>query len=117
AYVFSWSATPYERCWVSPFGNLRIKAYLQLPGAYRSSSRPLSAPGTKASTVRPCSLNRFRSIHFNDRIKLSSDSFFSRFLVFLHYPVFKERFCSKAAMELSGIEPLTSCVQGRRSPS
>lgn len=24
----------YEQ-WVSPFGNLRIKAYLQLPGAYR----------------------------------------------------------------------------------
>ena len=39
--------------WVSPFGNLRIKAYLQLPEAYRCSSRPSSAPSAKASTVRP----------------------------------------------------------------
>ncbi len=36
-----------------PFGNLRIKACLQLPEAYRCSSRPSSAPSAKASTVRP----------------------------------------------------------------
>ena len=34
--------------WVSPFGNLRIEAYLQLPVAYRSLSRPSSAPNAKA---------------------------------------------------------------------
>ena len=28
--------------WVAPFGNLRINAYLQLPEAYRSLSRPSS---------------------------------------------------------------------------
>ena len=33
---------------VSPFGNLRIEAYLQLPAAYRSLSRPSSAPDAKA---------------------------------------------------------------------
>ena len=33
---------------VSPFGNLRIEAYLQLPVAYRSLSRPSSAPNAKA---------------------------------------------------------------------
>ena len=33
---------------VSPFGNLRIEAYLQLPVAYRSLSRPSSASGAKA---------------------------------------------------------------------
>ena len=38
---------------VPPFGNLRITAYLQLPEAYRCSSRPSSAPSAKASTVRP----------------------------------------------------------------
>jgi hypothetical protein len=43
--------------WVSPFGNLRIKAYLQLPEAYRCSFRPSSAPSAKASTVRSYSLN------------------------------------------------------------
>ena len=39
---------------VSQFGNLRIEAYLQLPAAYRSLSRPSSAPDAKASTL--CSL-------------------------------------------------------------
>ena len=31
----------------------------QLPEAYRSHQRPSSAPGTKASTVCPCSLDRY----------------------------------------------------------
>ena len=33
---------------VSPFGNLRITVHLQLPEAYRSLSRPSSAPDAKA---------------------------------------------------------------------
>ena len=37
---------------VSPFGNLWIKAYLPLPTAYRSLSRPSSAPDAKAFTLR-----------------------------------------------------------------
>ena len=37
---------------VSPFGHLRIKVYLQLPVAFRSLSRPSSALGAKASTLR-----------------------------------------------------------------
>ena len=39
-------------CWVSPFGNLWINAYLQLPKAYRSLSRPSSASSAKASAMR-----------------------------------------------------------------
>ena len=39
---------------VPTFGNLRIEAYLQLPAAYRSLSRPSSAPDAKAFTL--CSL-------------------------------------------------------------
>ena len=38
--------------WVSPFGILRIKAHLQLPVAYRSLSRPSSAPDAKAFPLR-----------------------------------------------------------------
>ena len=38
--------------WVSPFGNLRISAHLQLPEAYRSLSRPSSAPDAKAFPLR-----------------------------------------------------------------
>ena len=37
---------------VSPFGNLRIVAHLQLPEAYRSLSRPSSAPDAKAFPLR-----------------------------------------------------------------
>ena len=40
-------------CRVSPFGNLRIVAHLQLPEAYRSLSRPSSAPDAKAFPLRP----------------------------------------------------------------
>ena len=46
------------RCRVAPFGNLRIESYLRLPAAYRSLSRPSSAPDAKAFTLCSCSLNR-----------------------------------------------------------
>ena len=38
---------------VSPFRDPRIKAYLQLPAAYRSLSRLSSAPSAKAFALRP----------------------------------------------------------------
>ena len=38
--------------WVSPFGNLRINAFLQLPEAYRRLTRPSSAPDAKAFPLR-----------------------------------------------------------------
>jgi hypothetical protein len=43
------SATPNDRCRVSPFGNLRIKACVPLPEAYRSLLRPSSPDEAKAS--------------------------------------------------------------------
>ena len=43
---------------VAPFGNLRIDAYLRLPAAYRSLSRPSSAPSAKASALRSSSLDQ-----------------------------------------------------------
>ena len=48
-YVFS---VRYPCGWVSPFGNLRINGYLLLPEAYRSLSRPSSAPDAKAFPLR-----------------------------------------------------------------
>ena len=42
---------------VPTFGNLRITAYLQLPEAYRSLSRPSSAPDAKAFPLRSFSLD------------------------------------------------------------
>ena len=42
---------------VSPFGNPRIGAYLRLPVAYRSLSRPSSALSAKAFPLRSLQLN------------------------------------------------------------
>ena len=47
---------------VSSFGNPRIEAYLQLPVAYRSLSRPSSAPDAKAFTL--CSFSLELSLIF-----------------------------------------------------
>ena len=47
---------------VSPFGNLRIEAYLQLTAAYRSLSRPSSAPDAKAFPLRSFVLDLSGSI-------------------------------------------------------
>ncbi len=43
--------------WVSPFGNPRINGYLLLPEAYRSLSRPSSAPDAKAFPLRSLQLD------------------------------------------------------------
>ena len=43
--------------WVAPFGNLRIKGYLLLTVAYRSLSRPSSAPDAKAFPLRSFQLD------------------------------------------------------------
>ena len=58
---------------VSTFGNLRIEAYLQLPAAYRSLSRPSSAPDAKAFTL--CSYS----------LELPSEFFFSCSLELLEF--------------------------------
>ena len=44
-------------CRVSPFRHPRIKAYVQLPAAFRSLSRLSSAPSARASALRPTMLN------------------------------------------------------------
>ena len=51
-------------CRVAPFGHPRIYAYLQLPEAFRSLSRPSSPPIAKASTIRPYLLLLFFSIWY-----------------------------------------------------
>ena len=51
---------------VPPFGNLWINAYLRLPTAYRSLSRPSSAISALASTLRSCSLDLRLAIQIFD---------------------------------------------------
>ena len=43
--------------WVAPFGNPRITGYLLLHAAYRSLSRPSSAPDAKAFPLRSFQLD------------------------------------------------------------
>ena len=97
---------------VSPFGNLRIEAYLQLPAAYRSLSRPSSAPDAKAFTLRSYSLELlsfniwfsilnclsfFLNISFRDyivrieKVSLSFVHFFHLSVKLFFYPLLLER--------------------------
>ena len=48
----SMHVTQILSAWVAPFGNPRINGYLLLPVAYRSLSRPSSAPDAKAFPLR-----------------------------------------------------------------
>ena len=53
--VYLWiqyTVLSYEAKWVSPFRYLRIKGCLLLPEAFRSLSRPSSAPDAKAFPLR-----------------------------------------------------------------
>ena len=74
-------------CRIAPFGNLRITMYLPFPAAYRSLSRPSSAPSAKAFALRPSSLDLFSrlKIPLSSRIILSN--WFFRQLQFF-YPNF-----------------------------
>ena len=54
--MYSVYASRFFTVRVSSFGYLRIEAYLQLPAAFRSLSRPSSAPDAKAFTLCSCSL-------------------------------------------------------------
>ena len=132
---------------VAPFGDPRIDAYVQLPEAFRSLSRPSSAPDAKASPLRSFqldlfwfSLSRIMQTQLQDLFqKIVGLPLFFAFPLLPcfshHYTIVQFSRCSfrhKARIqclflsielqsydlvEISGIEPLTSCLQGRRSPS
>ena len=50
--------TTHYCSWVPSFVNLRVNGYLLLTAAYRSLSRPSSAPSAKASALCPSSLDQ-----------------------------------------------------------
>ena len=62
---------------VSPFGHLRINAYLPLPEAYRSLSRPSSAPNAKAFSL--CSFSLELILHLLNANFVPYMSFANRF--------------------------------------
>ena len=57
-YIHAVVRTHYD-AWVPPFGNLRVIRYLLLTAAYRSLSRPSSAPSAKASALCSLLLDQF----------------------------------------------------------
>ena len=65
---------------VPPFGDLRITAYLQLPEAFRSLSRPSSAISAMASTLRSYSLDLAILSH---RAPKTIETQFLRFVTFV----------------------------------
>ena len=60
--------SPYDdrffTCRIAPFGHPRINTYLPFPVAFRSLSRPSSAPSAKAFALRPSSLDLFLAFQF-----------------------------------------------------
>ena len=116
-------------CRVAPFGNLRITGYVHLLATYRSLSRPSSPLRAKASSVCPYLLSSYLvlsniSYITNHKIviiyyyiesrqfyiyKLNTDIYYQYSLFFIHYV--KDLFL----VENTGVEPVTSCVQGKRS--
>ena len=56
------TVTAHYHSRVPPFGDPGIKAYLQLPQAFRSLSRPSSAISALASTLRSYSLDLHRKL-------------------------------------------------------
>ena len=75
---------------VSTFGNLRIEAYLQLPAAYRSLSRPSSAPDAKAFTLRSFSLELSYSFIWNCLSFLTNILVVCEKVSLLHHSTFRE---------------------------
>ena len=59
--------------WVSPFGDLRVKASCRLTEAYRRLPRPSSPLTTQASTARACSLDHIISNSLQDTTKPPQD--------------------------------------------
>jgi hypothetical protein len=116
--------------WVAPFGNPRINARSQLPEAYRSRPRPSSPPDAKASTVRPCSLDRSSHLEmygpsdpYGNRpsttrlSKISGHPAPGHHGTALESPPAALPWLPPRLVEVNGIEPMTSCLQSRRSPN
>ena len=79
--------------WVAPFGYPRINAYLPLPGAFRSLSRPSSASGAKAFPLRPFLLNLFYG-HYVGSLCKKKLSFFSLHKIVVFIPENRKTYCS-----------------------
>ena len=117
-----------SRCRVAPFGDLRISAYLQLPAAYRSLSRPSSPAHAKASTICPSLLNTFefytsqvfRGLSPSTLVcaRTEANGLRLQLRVILLANISKSKNPDASVLvELAGFEPATLCMQNRCSAS
>ncbi len=88
---YSTHADRFFTCRVAPFGYPRIDAYVPLPVAFRSLSRPSSAPDAKASSLRPSSLDLSQT-------RESCKSFGSHKIVAYPFTVFPQFLASSVAL-------------------
>ena len=85
---------------VPPFGHLRIYGYLLLPAAFRSLSRPSSAPDAKAFVVCSSSLDLRRNLFFSLTL-LPQSSSFKQFLLLPKKLTFWEPWLIQPGFEVS----------------
>ena len=87
---------------VSPFGYPRIIAYLQLPEAFRSLSRPSSAPDAKAFPLRSFQLDHAFfscSRYYFESCRFQQNLFFAKlFFTLNNFKVFHFRFVCQSSM-------------------
>ena len=112
--------TGVRTCRVPSFGYLRINACLRLPTAFRSLPRPSSAISAKASSLCSYSLDLCSLIfaikhligfpHCLGACKIFYTGILQTKCAYILCAVFKERM-----VENNGLEPMTSCLQSRRS--
>ena len=95
--------------WVAPFGHVRIKPCLRVPGLFRSLPRPSSPAEAKASSVRPCfSFSLSESLRF---VKLSN-YYYNSLISFITLPRCDLSVLSKISDLLQIPNPLDPPVRG-----
>ena len=144
SYAYGFSARSRNTRGVAPFGDLWINACSRLPRAYRSVPRPSSPLGAKASTKCPYPLPPLTRTHkgtskgealslkiqstvsaFASNTQPSTDGraskttslYMSNSELDSSKPLRLLKGCAHTVVEVNGIEPMTSCLQSRRSPN
>ncbi len=98
--------TGYEPSRVSPFGNLRIKACLAAPRSISLPTASFIASWRQGIHQMPLNAFNFLPLSPYSTVKELTQRSFALGHRLPHHVV-----------EVNGIEPMASCVQGRRSPS
>ena len=86
---------------VSPFGYLRIEAYLQLPAAFRSLSRPSSAPNAKAFPLRSLQLDLYFAVLSSSLNYMDNILFFGFFQNCIFFPQLNKNWITLSSLSFN----------------